>query len=103
MEGIIKSITEKDFEFSAISFKKKVTGSVLELENSKEETIEIDLPNYHPGITDRKFLIGSKVKYNHEYNSFGNDWTDTCYSESYTLKILTGKLKGEKFKTNISY
>ncbi len=103
MKGLVKSIREKDFEFSSIGFKKKVTGSVLELENSKKEIIEVSLPSYHAGIADRKFLIGSEVDYSHKNNSYGYDWTDTVYSESYILKILTGGLKGEKFETNVSY
>ena len=101
---VVRSIQEEEFTFHTAGCPvEKRSGSVLELETPQGEKVSIRLPNYHAGISDRKFLIGSKVEYQTETHDSGGHWTERIQSEEYSLKVLEGVLQGEEFRTSVAY
>ncbi len=100
IKGLVKNIKEKnDFKFSGIDTK-IMSGAILELKTEDGGMVHVDFPNYHAG-SNRPFLIGSQVEYIHISAACGEK--ERVHAEKYVLKILTGKLKDEQFKTVFSY
>lgn len=101
--GLVKSITEREFTFStAGSPTVRRQGSILELETPQGKVV-VGLPDYHAGIADRKFLIGSTVEYLQKQHDSGGHWTERIQTLEYSLKVLDGPLEGEEFKTSVAY